>query len=151
MLTKLKTAALSAMIGLGAIAAVPATAQAEGLYLNYGTGHRSGVGIGVQVGDYDPRDGLLDEVWGMLAEAAVPVVVHCGSGPLPGRHTGPGPFGAVLAAHPTLTAVIAHCGAPEYTEHLDFVARYPNVHVDTTMVRLHTPETVELDRGPALR
>ena len=56
MLTKLKTAALSAMIGLGAIAAVPATAQAEGLYLNYGTGHRSGVGIGVQVGDYDRYD-----------------------------------------------------------------------------------------------
>ena len=46
----------------------------------------------------------------------------------------PGPFGAVLAAHPTLTAVIAHCGAPEYDEHLDLVERYPNVHVDTTIV-----------------
>jgi predicted TIM-barrel fold metal-dependent hydrolase len=90
--------------------------------------------VHVQVGDYDPRDGLLDEVWGMLAEAAVPVVVHCGSGPLPGRHTGPGPFGEVLAAHPRLTAVIAHCGAPEFAEHLDLVERYPNVHVDTTMV-----------------
>jgi hypothetical protein len=59
MFTKLKTAALSAMIGLGTLAAIPATAQAEGLYLNYGTGHRSGVGIGVQVGDsdrYDYRD-----------------------------------------------------------------------------------------------
>ena len=70
----------------------------------------------------------------MLAEAGVPVVVHCGSGPLPGEHTGPGPFGDVLAAHPQLTAVIAHCGAPEFAEHLDFVERYPNVHVDTTMV-----------------
>ena len=28
----------------------------------------------------------------------------------PGAHTGPGPFGEVLAAHPRLTAVIAHCG-----------------------------------------
>jgi uncharacterized protein len=88
----------------------------------------------VQVGGYDPRDPLLDDVWGQLAEAATPVVVHCGSGPRPGRHTGPGPFGAVLAAHPRLTAVIAHCGAPEYAEHLDLVERYPNVHVDTTMV-----------------
>jgi predicted TIM-barrel fold metal-dependent hydrolase len=70
----------------------------------------------------------------MLAEAGVPVVVHCGSGPLPGRHTGPGPFGDVLAAHPRLTAVIAHCGAPEYREHLLLVRRYPNVHLDTTMV-----------------
>ena len=90
--------------------------------------------VHVQVGDFDPRDGVLDQVWGMLAEARVPVVVHCGSGPLPGRHTGPGPFGEVLAKHPRLTAVIAHCGAPEYAEHLDLVERYPNVYVDTTMV-----------------
>lgn len=88
----------------------------------------------LQVGGYDPRDELLDPVWGQLAEAGAPVVVHCGSGPLPGAHTGPGPFGAVLARHPRLTAVIAHCGAPEYEQHLDFVRQYPNVHVDTTMV-----------------
>jgi hypothetical protein len=88
----------------------------------------------VQVGDFDPRDPLLDPVWGQLAEAGVPVVVHCGSGPLPGAHTGPGPFGEVLARHPRLTAVIAHLGAPEYDEHLDLALRYPNVHLDTTMV-----------------
>jgi hypothetical protein len=52
MITKLKTAALSALIGLGAIAAMPAAAQAEGLYLNYGGHH----GAGVQIGDrYDYR------------------------------------------------------------------------------------------------
>lgn len=88
----------------------------------------------VQVGGYDPRDELLDPVWGMLAEAGVPVVVHCGSGPLPGAHTGPGPFGAVLARHPRLTAVIAHAGAPEYLEHIALARRFPNVHLDTTMV-----------------
>jgi predicted TIM-barrel fold metal-dependent hydrolase len=90
--------------------------------------------VHVQVGGFDPRDVLLDPVWGLLADAGVPVVVHCGSGPLAGRFTGPGPFGEVLAAHPRLTAVIAHMGAPEYAEHLDLVERYPNVHVDTTMV-----------------
>ncbi|MGH8960109.1 MAG: amidohydrolase family protein [Jatrophihabitantaceae bacterium] len=90
--------------------------------------------VHVQVGGFDPRDDLLMPVWGVLAEAGVPVVVHCGSGPLPGAHTGPGPFGEVLAAHPRLTAVIAHCGAPEYAEHLAFARRYPNVHLDTTMV-----------------
>jgi predicted TIM-barrel fold metal-dependent hydrolase len=88
----------------------------------------------VQVGGYDPRDELLEPVWGMLAEAGAPVVVHCGSGPLAGAHTGPGPFGEVLARHPRLSAVIAHLGAPEYDEHLDLAARYPNVHLDTTMV-----------------
>lgn len=95
----------------------------------------------VQVGGYDPRDPLLDPVWGMLAEARVPVVVHCGSGPLPGRFTGPGPFGEVLAAHPRLTAIIAHCGAPEFAAHLDLVERYPHVYVDTTMVGTPYMET----------
>jgi len=90
--------------------------------------------VHVQVGDYDPRDPVLNEVWGMLSESGIPVVVHCGSGPLPGHHTGPGPFGEVLAAHPRLTAVIAHAGVPEYAEHTDLVEQYRNVYLDTTMV-----------------
>jgi predicted TIM-barrel fold metal-dependent hydrolase len=90
--------------------------------------------VHVQVGDFDPSDEVLEPVWGLLAEAGLPVVVHCGSGPLAGRHTGPGPISQVLQRHPRLTAVIAHCGAPEYAEHLALAQRYPNVHLDTTMV-----------------
>jgi predicted TIM-barrel fold metal-dependent hydrolase len=88
----------------------------------------------VQVGGYDPRDELLAPVWGQLAEAGVPVVVHCGSGPAPGPYTGPGPFAEVLAAHPRLIAIIAHLGSPEYGAFLDLADRYPRVHLDTTMV-----------------
>jgi hypothetical protein len=87
----------------------------------------------VQVGGYDPRDPLLGPVWGLLAEAGVPVVVHCGSGPEPGPFTGSGPIREVLARHPRLTAIIAHLGAPEYGEFLDLADRYPRVHLDTTM------------------
>jgi uncharacterized protein len=87
----------------------------------------------VQVGAYDPRDELLTPVWGQLAEAGLPVVVHCGSGPHPGRFTGPGPFAEVLARHPGLVAIIAHLGAPEYGEFLDLAVRYPRLHLDTTM------------------
>jgi predicted TIM-barrel fold metal-dependent hydrolase len=90
--------------------------------------------VHVQVGGFDPSDEVLDEAWGLLAEAGVPVVVHCGSGPLPGTHTGPGPIGEVLRRHPELTAVIAHAGAPEYAEHLALVRRYRRVWLDTTMV-----------------
>ncbi|MEU4193346.1 amidohydrolase family protein [Kribbella sp. NPDC026611] len=97
--------------------------------------------VHVQVGDYDPRSGELDDVWGQLAEAGTPVVVHCGSGPIPGRHTGPGPMGEVLRRHPQLTAVIAHLGMPEYAEHLALTS-YPNVHLDTTMAL--TPFTEKL-------
>lgn len=89
--------------------------------------------VHVQVGGYDPRDPLLDPVWGMLAEAGVPVVTHCGSGPRVGRFTGPAVIGEVLARHPRLTLVVAHLGAPEYAEHVALAERYPNVHLDTTM------------------
>jgi uncharacterized protein len=87
----------------------------------------------VQVGGYDPRDPLLDPVWGLLAEAAIPVIIHCGSGPEAGPFTGPGPICEVLARHRRLTAIIAHLGAPEYAEFLELAERYPAVHLDTTM------------------
>jgi uncharacterized protein len=87
----------------------------------------------LQVGGYDPRDELLDPVWGLLAEAGVPVVVHCGSGPTPGAYTGPGPISEVLARHPRLITIVAHLGSPEYGEFLDLAQSYPGVHLDTTM------------------
>jgi hypothetical protein len=89
--------------------------------------------VHLQVGGYDPRDALLDPVWARLAEARVPVVVHCGSGPTPGRFTGPGPISEVLARHRRLILIIAHLGSPEYVEFLDLLERYPGVHLDTTM------------------
>lgn len=88
----------------------------------------------IHVGDYDPRDPLLRPVWGQLAEAGVPTVIHCGSGPYAGRFTGPEPIAEVLREHPRLPLVIAHAGMPEYAAFLDLVDRHPNVHLDTTMV-----------------
>ncbi|GLW94002.1 amidohydrolase family protein [Actinokineospora globicatena] len=88
----------------------------------------------VQVGAYDPRDALLDPAWGMLADAGVPVVVHCGHGPLPGDYTGLPVFEEVLRRHPRLTLVLAHAGMPEISRALDLAERYPRVHLDTTMV-----------------
>jgi hypothetical protein len=87
----------------------------------------------LQVGGYDPRDALLDRVWGLLADAAVPVVVHCGSGPTPGPFTGPGPVAEVLARHPRLIMIVAHLGAPEYAEFLHLAQRHRDVYLDTTM------------------
>ncbi|HEX2902874.1 MAG TPA: amidohydrolase family protein [Jatrophihabitans sp.] len=90
--------------------------------------------VHLQVGGFDPADPVLDEAWGLLADAGVPVVTHCGSGPLAGDFTGPGPISAVLRRHPSLRLVIAHAGAPEYAEHLDLALAYPNTMIDTTMV-----------------
>ncbi|MFD4600292.1 amidohydrolase family protein [Streptomyces sp. NPDC058464] len=87
----------------------------------------------VQVGGYDPADGLLDATWGLLADAGIPVVIHCGSGPAPGKHTGPGPIARVLARHPRLRLIVAHMGMPEYEEFLGLAERYEEVRLDTTM------------------
>lgn len=92
------------------------------------------VKVHVQVGGFDPADPLLDAAWAMLAEAGVPVVVHCGHGPLRGAHTGLDVFEQVLSDHPTLVTVLAHAGMPDYADAVKLALRYPNVYLDTTMV-----------------
>lgn len=92
------------------------------------------VKVHVQVGAFDPRDPLLHDAWGLLADAGVPAVVHCGDGPIPGDHTGLGIFAEVLRAHPRLRIVLAHAGMPDYRGALELLERFPNVVLDTTMV-----------------
>lgn len=89
--------------------------------------------VHVQVGAFDLRDPLLDPVWGQLAEAGTPIVVHAGAGPVPNEHTGPGPLRAVLERHPALCVIVAHLGAPEYASFLELVELGERVHLDTTM------------------
>jgi len=89
--------------------------------------------VHVQVGEFLLDDPLLDPVWGLLAEAGTPIVVHCGSGPIGNEYTGPAPLARVLARHPRLAVIVAHLGAPEYAEFLDLAGRYPRVRLDTTM------------------
>jgi hypothetical protein len=90
--------------------------------------------VHLQVGGFPPDDPLLEPVWGLLAEAGVPVVVHAGHAPVGTEHTGAGPFGAVLARHRRLAAIIAHLGAPEYLEFMRLAADYERVALDTTMM-----------------
>lgn len=110
----------------------------------------------LQVGGFDPNDPLLDDVWGLLAEAGIPVVTHCGSSPVPGAHTGPAPIAALLARHPALRLVIAHLGTPEYAQFLRLAERYDRVLLDTTMAftafaeAMHPFPRAELPRLAAL-
>lgn len=87
----------------------------------------------IQVGEYDPRDPLLDPVWGLLSDSQVPTVIHCGSGPVAGTFTGPEPVAAVLERFPDLPLIVAHMGMGEYSEFLDLAQRYDGVYLDTTM------------------
>lgn len=89
--------------------------------------------VHLQVGGFDPTDPLLDSAWGTLADSGTPVVVHCGSGPTPGKFTGPGPMGRLLDRHPRLRVIVAHMGMPEYSDFLTLAERYEGVRLDTTM------------------
>lgn len=88
----------------------------------------------IQVGDYSPADPLLEPVWDLLERSRIPTVIHAGSGPAPGRFTGPGPIAEILRRHPELPLIIAHMGMPEYREFFELAHRYPRVYLDTTMV-----------------
>jgi predicted TIM-barrel fold metal-dependent hydrolase len=89
--------------------------------------------VHVQVGNFELTDPLLDPVWGQLAEAGTPVVIHVNSGPVANEHTGPGPMRALMEQHPRLTAVLAHMGAPDYADFMAIAEDYERVHLDTTM------------------
>ena len=89
--------------------------------------------VHVQVGNFDVRDPLLDDVWGRLAEAGTPVVLHAGSGPVATPLTGPAPVAELLERHPVLRLVIANAGAQEYAEFLALAERFERVALDTTM------------------
>jgi hypothetical protein len=106
--------------------------------------------VHVQVGRFDPRDPLLDGVWAQLQASGTPVVIHCGSGPLVGEHTGPVPVTGLLERYPRLQLVIAHLGMPEYAEFLDLAERYERVHLDTTMFATDFTERL-MPFDPALR
>jgi hypothetical protein len=90
--------------------------------------------VHVQVGEFRLDDPLLDPVWGTLADAGTPVVIHAGAAPVGNDFTGPEPLRRVLARHPRLTSIVAHLGAPDYLAFCDLADRYERVHLDTTMV-----------------
>ena len=87
-----------------------------------------------QVGEFRLDDPLLDEAFGAIEDAGVPVVTHIGSGPVGNEFTGPEHLERLLARHPRLPVVIAHMGAPEYAEFLALAESHEHTRLDTTMV-----------------
>lgn len=88
----------------------------------------------VEVGQFTPDDPVMDPAWELLEDAQVPIVLHAGSAPKPGKHTGPEPVRELLRRHPRLVLVIAHMGMREYDEFADLAFEFEHVHLDTTMV-----------------
>ena len=90
-------------------------------------------GTAIEAAEAAISNPLLDDVWATIADAGVPVIIHCGSGPTPGIHTGPTQIRVVLDRHPNLKLIIAHLGMPEYREFLDLCEQFTGLYLDTTM------------------
>jgi predicted TIM-barrel fold metal-dependent hydrolase len=88
----------------------------------------------LQVGEFHLDDPLLDDVWGLLSEADVPIIVHAGSGPVGNDFTGPESMQRLLERRPRLPIIVAHMGAPEVVQFLRLAEQYERVRLDTTMV-----------------
>jgi predicted TIM-barrel fold metal-dependent hydrolase len=88
----------------------------------------------LQVGEFHLDDPLLDDVWGLLEDADVPILVHAGSGPVGNDYTGPGSMQRLLARHPRLPIIVAHMGAPEVVRFVRLAEEHARVRLDTTMV-----------------
>lgn len=74
-------------------------------------------------------------VYEELARRGAFLLVH--AGPIPWRHepgAGIARIERVLEAHPALNVVVAHFGAPDTAGYFTLMKRYPQLHLDTTMV-----------------
>lgn len=90
--------------------------------------------VHTQVGEFLLDDPALGPAWEAIEAAAVPVVIHVGSGPVGNAFTGPEHLQRLLRAYPDLRVVVAHLGAPEYAAFLDLAETYEHTRLDTTMV-----------------
>lgn len=98
------------------------------------------------VGDFDADDPRLDPVWQLVAERAMPVVVHVGHG-VDGQTHGAElePIDRVATRHPDVRLIIAHCAFPAVTGGLDLIDAHANVYADLTPVAFEAP-TIPIDR-----
>lgn len=58
--------------------------------------------------------GLIDVHTHFMSKSAARFA--CGSGPVPGDHTGPEPIRRLIRRYPRLRLIVAHLGMPEYYE-----------------------------------
>lgn len=92
--------------------------------------------VHLQVGRFHTTDPRLATTWELLAASGVVVLVHASAvyGVDGGEeYCGADAIRALLDAHPDLTVVVAHLGAPDVDDFLDLVDEAPQVWLDTAM------------------
>jgi uncharacterized protein len=108
--------------------------------------------VHLQVGRFHTTDPQLREVWPQLVAAGIPAVVHASAvyGVDGGdEYCGPDAIRALLEAHPGVTVVVAHLGAPDIEGFVTLAEQAPTVRLDTAMV-LTDPPFLAPTPGPVL-
>jgi uncharacterized protein len=98
--------------------------------------------VHLHVGRFHTTDPHLDEVWPQLAGAGIPAVIHASAvyGVDGGdEFCGPDAIRALLEAHPDVTVVVAHLGAPDLEGFVTLAEQAPTVRLDTAMVLTDPP------------
>lgn len=93
-----------------------------------------GFKLHLRVSDMDPTLPVLTPAFQQLEEARLPVIIHSGPAPDPGRYTTPAYIRGLLSRHPGLVVVVAHMGAWDYEDYMALAEEYPGCYLDTTMV-----------------
>jgi hypothetical protein len=93
-----------------------------------------GFKLHLRVSEMDVTQTLLAPAFEQIEAAGLPVVLHCGSAPDPGRFTAPSYVEGLLGRFPRLKVIVAHMGAWEYEAYLALAERHETVFLDTTMV-----------------
>ncbi len=93
-----------------------------------------GFKLHLRVGDFDPSAEALYPAFEQVEAAGLPVVIHAGSAPDPGRFTAPIHLRRLLLRFPRLKVVVAHMGSAEFEEYVRLAQTHPALYLDTTMV-----------------
>lgn len=79
-----------------------------------------------------PDDPRWDPVYRYMADHDRPLLVHAGRGPTDSGTVGSASFAAMMERFPTLRICVAHMGAPEISEFVALLDRYPGMMLDTS-------------------
>jgi hypothetical protein len=93
-----------------------------------------GFKLHLRVGDFDPSSAALFPAFEQVEAAGLPVVIHAGSAPDPGRFTAPVYLRRLMLRFPRLKIVVAHMGSTEFEDYVRLALTHPTLYLDTTMV-----------------
>jgi hypothetical protein len=93
----------------------------------------AGLKVHINVQRFAPDDPRMLPVYERVQARGRMVLMHVGTAPWPGVHDGFEGFDRLMRRLPELTVVVAHMGAWQTPRFLAALARYPNLHLDTTM------------------